>query len=333
MNLHFIRVLFVLLAGFVGYQVACVFYGTGTPLGLYGVFWGIAVGALVVFIEKLSSKVSLRGLSAAVFGLLLALIIANLLSAVMNMVQMPPAWQASVKLVLTLILVYLGMVFSMRGRNEFNVIIPYVKFHRQDQPETPVVLDTSVIVDGRITDIVETRFLEGYFVVPRFVLRELQKIADSSDALKRNRGRRGLDILNKLKKNPKFTFKISTEEFPDTPEVDQKLIRLSRILGAKILTTDYNLNKVAEFHGVTVLNINELSNALKPVVLPGECMEVQPVKEGKERDQAVAYLNDGTMVVVEEARRHIGRMMRVRVTSVLQTPAGRMIFTKLEEAR
>ncbi|MBF0254400.1 MAG: TRAM domain-containing protein, partial [Candidatus Omnitrophica bacterium] len=304
--------------------------GLRSEFGLYGAITGALLAGAVVVAEKMSARVSLRGLSAAVFGLLLALITANLLSAAIETIGLDPLWESSLKLVLVLVLAYLGVVFSLRGRDEFSVVIPYVKFQRQDQPELPVILDTSAIVDGRVADVVQTRFLEGYFVVPRFVLKELQDIADSSDSLKRNRGRRGLDVLHKLKKDPKFNFRISSEDFSEIPEVDQKIIKLARLLDARVMTTDFNLNRVAEFHGVTVLNINELSNALKPIVLPGEAMEVRPVKEGKEHDQAVAYLNDGTMVVVEGGKPFIEKTLNVRVTSVLQTPAGRMIFTKID---
>jgi len=188
-----------------------------------------------------------------------------------------------------------------------------------------------VIIDGRIADICETGFLEGTFVVPQFILQELQYIADSSDPLKRARGRRGLDILHKIQKMADLNVRIIEEDFPKIKDVDSKLVALAKILNAKIITNDFNLNKVAELQGVAVLNINELANAVKPVVLPGETMKVFILKEGKEVGQGVAYLDDGTMVVVENARRFIGKNVEVAVTSVLQTTAGRMIFTKLKE--
>jgi uncharacterized protein YacL len=194
--------------------------------------------------------------------------------------------------------------------------------------ETPKILDTSVIIDGRIADVCETGFLEGPFIIPQFILRELQHIADSPDPLKRNRGRRGLEILNRLQKQSDLEVRISDQDFPKLPEVDAKLIELAKRINGRIITNDFNLNKVAELLGLTVLNINQLTNALKPIVLPGETIHIQILKEGKEPGQGVAYLDDGTMVVVEEGRRIIGKELDVVVTSVLQTTAGRMIFAR-----
>jgi uncharacterized protein YacL len=219
----------------------------------------------------------------------------------------------------------------MRGKDEFNLIVPYVKFVRQDKKEDIVLLDTSVIIDGRIADIFQTKFVEGRLVIPRFVLKELQQIADSQDSLKRNRGRRGLDILNKIQKDAALDVKIQEEDFPETKEVDAKLVKLAKLLGAKIFTNDFNLNKIAELQGISVLNINELANALRPVMLPGESMDIKISKEGKEYNQGIAYLDDGTMVVVDNSKHMIGQVARVVVTSVLQTSAGRMIFARLED--
>lgn len=328
MGVSYIRVLFLLAGGVVGHQIGSMLHGVHSQYGAYGAVAGLAVAAVVIFLEMLTSRVSLRGLSAAVFGLLLALIMANLISAAVETISMDYEWKTAVKVAVTVVLAYLGIVFSMRGRDEFNVIIPYVKFQRQDQSDAPVLLDTSVIIDGRVVDLVHTHFIDGYFVIPKFVLKELQALADSADPLKRARGKRGLDVLAKLKKNPKFVFKINSEEFEETLDVDQKLLKLARVLDAKLLTTDYNLNRVADFNGVRVMNLNELSAALKTQLLPGEQVKVQLVKEGKERQQAVAYLNDGTMVVVEDGRALIGQHVAVEVTSVFQTPAGRMIFAK-----
>ena len=193
------------------------------------------------------------------------------------------------------------------------------------------ILDTSVIIDGRIADICDTGFIEGILVIPNFVLNELQMIADSADSIKRNRGRRGLDILNKMQKDQSIMVKITDMDFADINEVDAKLVKLAKIMNAKVVTNDFNLNKVAEFHGVPVLNINQLSNALKPVVLPGEEMRVALIKEGKDQNQAIGYLDDGTMVVVENGRRRLNEEVDVTVTSVLQTTAGRMIFTRLKD--
>jgi uncharacterized protein YacL len=194
------------------------------------------------------------------------------------------------------------------------------------------VLDTSVIIDGRIADVIETGFIEGVLVVPKFVLDELQQIADSSDSVKRSRGRRGLDVLNRMKKDKNTLLRITDQDFPGVPDVDSKLVKLGKELGAKVLTNDFNLFKVAEIQGVTVLNINLLANALKPVVLPGEKMKIVVIKEGKDPGQGIGYLDDGTMVVVDSGKKYVGDEIFVSVTSVLQTPAGRMIFAKYEHS-
>ncbi len=331
MTFGFIRTLFVLLSAVVGYQLGAAFQSPSTYWGIIGCGVGTSIAFFVILVEHTAGKVSLRGLSAAVFGLILAFIVSRFVSGAIDLVpELDVAIASSIKLVLVLILSYFGMIFSMRGRDEFNLIIPYVKFDRQDQKDTLLILDTSVIIDGRVLDICQTKFLEGRFVVPRFVLKELQQVADSQDPLKRTRGRRGLDILNKLRKTPQLVVKIHEDDFPEITTVDEKLVKLAKILGGKVLTNDFNLNKVAEFQGVAILNINELANALRPVVLPGEMMEVRLVKEGKEHNQAIGYLDDGTMVVVDNAKRHMGSVQQVLVTSVLQTAAGRMIFAKLE---
>jgi uncharacterized protein YacL len=255
------------------------------------------------------------------------------LTSVIKLIPMSLQLFSSLQIILILIFCYLGMIIAMRGKDEFNLIIPYVKFVRQDKKDDIVLLDTSVIIDGRIADIFHTHFIEGRIVIPRFVLKELQQIADSQDSLKRNRGRRGLDVLNKIQKSTDLDVRIQEEDFPEIREVDGKLVKLAKLLGAKIFTNDFNLNKVAELQGITVLNINELANALRPVVLPGEPMEVRISKEGKEYNQGIAYLDDGTMVVVDNSKHMIGQVTKVIVTSVLQTSAGRMIFAKLEDAQ
>ena len=331
MTFAFIRVLFILLSTVLGFQFGSAFQGVGNYWGLIGAGIGAVAALIVILIEHTIGKVSMRGLSAAVFGLILAFIVSKFLTSAIDLVpELGPAFSSSLKLIIVLVLSYFGMVFSMRGRDEFNLIIPYVKFDRQDQRDAVLILDTSVIIDGRILDICQTKFIEGRFVIPKFVLKELQQVADSQDPLKRNRGRRGLDILNKFKKSPNMNLKIHEEDFPEISSVDEKLVKLAKLLGGKILTNDFNLNKVAEFQGVTILNINDLANALRPVVLPGEVLEVKLVKEGKEYNQAIGYLDDGTMVVVDNARRVLGSAQRVAVTSVLQTAAGRMIFARLE---
>jgi len=223
------------------------------------------------------------------------------------------------------------MVIGLRGKDEFNIIIPYVRLRRQGRSEELTLLDTSVIIDGRIVDICKTKFLESKIVIPRFVLKELQQIADSTDPLKRQRGRRGLEILHKIQKEVGQEITLQEQDFPGTPEVDAKLVKLAKLLEAKILTVDFNLNRIASLQGIRVLNINELAGALKPVILPGEQMKIKLIREGKEHNQAVGYLEDGTMVVVEDARRSIGQEVEIAITSVLQTQAGRMIFAKIKE--
>jgi len=226
---------------------------------------------------------------------------------------------------------YLGAVVALRKRDDLVVWLRLpagTSSRRSTTSGQYKILDTSVIIDGRIADIARTGFLEGTLVIPSFVLQELQHIADSSDVLKRNRGRRGLDILNRMQKESRVAVEILDRDFDDISDVDAKLVRLARRLDAKVLTNDFNLNKVAELQGVEVLNINELANALKPVVLPGEEMVVHVIKDGKEQGQGVGYLDDGTMIVVDGGRRYIGESVDVLVTSVLQTAAGRMIFAK-----
>jgi len=327
MTLWFIRVFFVALSSIVGYQIGAL---VGPSFSGFGSLIGAVVAISLIVTETALRKVSSRGLSAAVFGMLFGLVMSRLIITTLDMVPVMPALANSMKAAIVVIFCYFGMIIALRGRDEFNLIIPYVRFARQDQREDTILLDTSVIIDGRIADICQTKFIEGRLVAPRFVLKELQQIADSQDPIKRNRGRRGLDVLARLQKTPQVDVKISEEDFPDTKEVDAKLVKLAKLIGAKILTNDFNLNKIAELQGVHVLNINELANALKPVVLPGELLETRLIKEGKEYNQGVAYLDDGTMVVVEQGRNLIGQTVRVLVTSVLQTAAGRMIFAKPE---
>lgn len=328
MTLWLIRFFFVALCAGVGYQAGPSISSFGPGASTIGLFAGMALAIALIVLEAILKKVSSRGLSAAVFGLLFGLIMARLIIATLEMMPFPSPLAHTLRAVIVVVFCYFGMVIALRGRDEFNVIIPYVRFTRQDQREEIMILDTSVVIDGRISDICQTKFIEGRFVVPRFVLKELQQIADSQDPIKRNRGRRGLDVLGVIQKMPQIDVKIHDEDFPDTKEVDAKLVRLAKLMGGKILTNDFNLNKVAQLQGVKVLNINELANALKPVVLPGELMEARVIKEGKEYNQGVAYLDDGTMVVVEQGRHLIGQTVKVLVTSVLQTAAGRMIFAK-----
>jgi len=322
MNLLLARLLFILGGMVIGYQANS---------GFAGLLLGAGFALVMIFIEAGLRKVSVSGLSSAVFGLILGLIMAKLVGDAFSLAPIDQETLSRIRVGLTLIFCYLGMVMALRGKDEFNIIIPYVRLSRQDQSQDVILLDTSVIIDGRIVDICKTRFLGGKLIIPKFVLRELQQIADSTDPIKRQRGRRGLEILNIIQNEPGIDITIHEQDFTETSEVDAKLVLLAKLLEAKILTVDFNLNRVASIQGIKVLNINELANALKPVVFPGEEMHIKLIKEGKEHNQAIGYLDDGTMVVVEDARRLIGQDVKVAVTSVLQTQAGRMIFTKLEK--
>jgi len=255
---------------------------------------------------------------------------AKLVADAISLAGLEPGTMGLVRVLVTWGFAYLGMAMALRGRDEFQVVIPYVRLSRYDRTEALYVVDTSAIIDGRILDLCKSRFLEGRLLIPRFVLRELQSIADSTDSVKRNRGRRGLEILHELRRQDHVEVRIHEDDVPSVAEIDAKLVRLAQLAPAKVVTTDYNLNRVAELQGVSVVNVNELAQALRPIVLPGETVEVKPIKEGKEAHQSVAYLNDGTMVVVENGRHLIGQTIRGVVTSVLQTPAGRMAFVRPE---
>ena len=331
MTVIFLRAFFIILASIVGYYVGALLGNFNTPWALKGGAIGFLGSAVIIVLEIGMRRFSIRNLSAAVFGLIFGFFMSWIVTSVLKLIPMSIELFSSLQIILILIFCYLGMIIAMRGKDEFNLIIPYVKFVRQDRKDDIIILDTSVIIDGRISDLFQTHFIEGRLVIPRFVLKELQQIADSQDALKRNRGRRGLDILNKIQKNTTLDVRIQEEDFPEVKEVDAKLVKLAKLLGARIFTNDFNLNKIAELQGIAVLNINELANALRPIVLPGESMEVRISKEGKEHSQGVAYLDDGTMVVVDNSKHLIGQAVKVTVTSVLQTSAGRMIFAKLEE--
>lgn len=300
------------------------------------IFSYITISAIIVKLllrklkvfEDFFISMSLKEIIINLSGVFVGLILANLLGIA---VLQYGIIGTLIVLGLNVIFGYLGYQVVQRKKEEFNMFqtcatteLGFAK---------PKILDTSVIIDGRILDILKTGLVEGKIVIPTFVLEELRHIADSSDALKRNRGRRGLDILNEIQKQLKITVEIVEVDYKDIVEVDSKLLKIAQQMDAIIVTNDYNLNKVADFQGVFVFNINELANAVKPVVLPGEDMEVTVIKDGKEDGQGVAYLNDGTMIVVEGGRRHIGETIKVLVTSVLQTAAGRMIFTKTNEEK
>ncbi|NQT32193.1 MAG: PIN domain nuclease [Candidatus Omnitrophica bacterium] len=331
MTVRLIRLFFLILAMVCGYYIWFALLGFPRDNAIIGALIGLASAMVLMIVEASMKGIPLRNLSVAAFGLVFGFFMAWIITLILRLVPISPAYYSALQIIFTLVFCYLGMVIAMKGQDEFNVVIPYVRFSREDVREQLMVVDTSVIIDGRIAEICETGFLEGKLIIPRFVLQELQQVADSPDDSKRNRGRRGLDMLEKLKTNSHVEVIIHDEGLPEIKEVDAKLVRLSKILDCQIVTNDFNLNKVAKLENVKVLNINDLANAMRPVVFPGEVMYVNIKKEGKERNQGVAFLDDGTMIVVENARRLIGKHTNVTVSSVLQTSAGRMIFANLQE--
>ena len=291
---------------------------------------GLGVGLLILVVEDALKRFSLQRVFLAALGTALGLIAAQILGWAFLAALPEPATTVGTGF-LSVLLGYLGFALAFRKSGDLEALTAKLFPQEGGKQEYAKILDTSVIIDGRIADICETGFLDGVLLVPQFILRELQQIADSSDSLKRNRGRRGLDILQRIQRMPRVKVEIRDVDFPHIREVDRKLIEFAKVVGGKVLTNDYNLNKVSELHGVGVLNINELANAVKPVVLPGELMHVHVLREGKEIGQGVAYLDDGTMVVVDHGKRYLGQSVDVIVTSVLQTTAGRMIFSRLRE--
>lgn len=328
-----IRILFILGCALYTYYADNTWFQSlhlsDLPLVRAGI--GCLLGTLIVSIDIFFKRFTVRNILSVIIGAALGLLVHKLLMSVMMALDFPADALKQFGASTAIIFTYLGIITILRGQDEFTLIIPFVKLDTKGSGEELILVDTSVIIDGRIADICETHFLSGKLILPRFVLKELQLISDSSDPLKRNRGRRGLDILNRIKGNPNVQVKINEMDFPEFNTVDAKLVKMGQVLGAKVFTNDYNLNKVAELQGVKVLNINELANALKPIVMPGELMQVKILKEGKEPDQGVAYLDDGTMVVVDNGRRRMGQTLNVTITSVLQTQAGRMIFARLSD--
>ncbi|MDI6716274.1 MAG: TRAM domain-containing protein [Actinomycetota bacterium] len=321
--------------------VAFIIYfilGVGIGYVLGGVAGRRLIKALNWFENKIH-KLPMSDLLLALIGLLVGLVVAWLVSIPFGYLEIP-FLQFSVAIFAFFALGYLGIKISLKRRDDLRSISHMLATSKARGSAAghfggglQKLLDTSVIIDGRIADVAKTGFIEGTIVVPRFVLRELQTIADSEDSLKRNRGRRGLDILRSLQNEPKLHLEILERDYPELADVDSKLVKLASDIGAMVLTNDYNLNKIAELQGVRVLNLNELANSLKPVVLPGEEMFVGLVREGKEIGQGVGYLDDGTMVVVDGGKIHVGEEVEILVTSVLQTPAGRMIFGKMKEQK
>ena len=323
-----VRVIFVLVFGF----AAAYFRPENVQFWAAG-FYGAAGAVLAIFLERRFARVSLKRTIGITIGVVSGLFCAALVSVVLSHVGNDNSSVVHfIQIVCLLVMVYFGAVTGASKGELLNLGALGGVFGKESEAHAMhKILDTSVIIDGRIADIAETGFLDGVLVIPQFVLHELQMVADSQDSMKRTRGRRGLDVLQRIQKMTHVTVRIAEEDFPQVREVDMKLIELAKVYNCKIVTNDFNLNKVAQVRGVEVLNINELTNSLKPVVLPGELMRVFILKEGKEYNQGVAYLDDGTMVVVDNARRMISKTIDISVTSVLQTTAGKMIFGKYDE--
>jgi uncharacterized protein YacL len=335
MLLIFIRAVFVLIVAGLGVQLTTATGQVGSP---WVMFSGVIIAALVVLcLDIFTPRKRIQTISAIYFGLVVGVFLGYLvhvaLEPTLAMFLPGPTVEKSLTLFITVVICYACVSTLLQTKDDFRFIIPYMEFSKEVKGTRPLVLDTSVVIDGRIADVAETRVIDQPLIVPRFVLQELQGIADSSDKLRRNRGRRGLDILNKLQKSTGVEVKIHDAEIPELAgirEVDQKLVVLAKHLGGRVVTNDYNLNKIARLQGVEVINLNDLANALKPIVLPGETLMVKILKRGEEPGQGVGYLDDGTMVVTEHGQQHLGETVRLTVTSVLQTSAGRMIFGRID---
>lgn len=321
----FSKILIIVIFTFAGYL-----YGIKYSLLTEGIIVGIGLGLLSILIEARLRKISFGSIIGGLFGLGIGIVFANLLLVPFRNIVSDESFMPAV-FILSAALGYGGFLVGVQRGKDMTIPAIMRLFKGQEIEQDIKIFDTSVIIDGRIADIIEAGFVEGTFIIPQFILQELQYIADSPDPMRRTKGRRGLDILHRIQKMGNIKVKIVEEDFPKIKEVDAKLVALARLMNAKIITNDLNLNKVAQLQGVAVLNINELANVLKPVVLPGESLRLFIVKEGKEYNQGVAYLDDGTMVVIENARKLIGKNVEVTVTSVLQTTAGRMIFAKPKE--
>lgn len=325
-----IRIFFLLLCMIGGYSISQV-QPSLVHSSINGAVIGFGFGGLLIAVDEMLKGFSLRAFSAATFGLMLGSLIAWMVDRSGLFVyadELPTRWL--IRLCLFVGFSYIGMILAMRSNKEdFSLIIPYVRFTRQNAPPSIILLDTSAIIDGRVADLIEYRFIEGTVVVPRFVLKELQHIADSPDPIRRARGRRGLDVLSRIQKIPMLEFKLHESDFRDEPAVDAKLIRLAKAIGAKLFTTDFNLGKVAELQSVPFVNIAALANSMKTILLPGEILQLRIAREGKDKGQGVGYMNDGTMVVVNQAANMIGQQIEVQVQSTLQTGAGVIVFAEV----
>jgi len=328
LTVNLLRVLFVTFCAAIGAIASSELQGGMWP----GVVIGLLLGLVVVLIDRLLKGFSLRAFSSATFGLLLGWVFAKLLSASQILIYLPPTTQWAIGLVVYCTLGYLGMMLAMRSnRDEFSLIIPYVRFARETTQHEPLVLDTNVIIDGRIAELCATGFLSRSLIVPRVVLGELQALADSRDPTKRERGRRGLEILNDLQRSRDVELTIHESSDDVDLGVDARLVRTAKVLQASLLTNDQALCQVARLQQVPALNLSDLARALRPVFVVGDEIELALLKEGREQHQAVGYLPDGTMIVVNHARPHLGKTATVIVSSALQTTAGRLIFAELKD--
>lgn len=302
-----------------------------TVFGLFGAICGLALGYLILKVEEKLKDIPLKIIVGSLVGVTISLIVANLfISRLLLALIKDIPLTLPIYVLFYFIMGYLGFRIGEKKSETLDLTkVPFLE--KMEETENAKILDTSTIIDGRIADLCETGFVEGTFVIPQFVLYEVQHIADQQDPVKRTRGRRGLDVLHRLQKQTQVKVKIVDYDFPKLKDVDTKLIALAKKLSGKILTNDYNLNKVAELQGIEVMNMNQLATSLKPSVLPGEQMSIRVLKEGKEHGQGIGYLEDGTMVVVDEAKKLLGKTVDVVVTSLLQTTSGRMIFARLRE--